>query len=98
MNNVPRDSADIAGQREYLRNELGVKLGELDARQLDLVLQFIAQIVLCHDPDAIRDFLEWRNDPEIGSILQIASSVPPEVREQLLFAAEELYSTEVSRH
>ena len=84
--------------KDRLKDELYIQLAELRERQLSLVLSFITQILKCHDPDAVHDFLEWRSDPNLGSIIQIAASLDGEAREQLLFAAEELYASASPRH
>ena len=84
--------------KDRLKDELYVELADLKERQLTLVLNFIAQILKCHDPDVVHDFLELHGDPTLGSILQIAASLGEEAREQLLFSAEELYATSSPRH
>ncbi len=60
--------------------------------QLALVCEFIEQILACSDPDIVQTFLSWRADPRIDSILDLAASLGDEGRDQLLFAAEDLYS------
>lgn len=68
-------------------------LSNLNEAQIALVEQFVDQIVRCHDPDAIRSFLALREDPRIESILSLVTDLEEEKRDQLLFAAEELYDS-----
>ncbi len=84
--------------REELKDKLFVILAGLDERRLMTVLDFVNEVVTCNDPDVVDEFVEWREDPMIGSILQIAATISRETREQLLFAAEELFSSESVHH
>ena len=68
------------------------RLGGLSDEQLALVNEFIDQVLACEDPDVVRTFLMWRSDPRIDSILDLAATLGDEGRDQLLFAAEDLYS------
>jgi hypothetical protein len=98
MNRFPGHPLRQSTKRDKIRDELCMKLAGLDEPQLELLLEFIEQVVDCHDPDAVGTFLNWREDPTIGSILQIAASISDDLREQLLYSAETLYSTETRRH
>lgn len=98
MKNTPRDPIHVQARREALKDELYISLARMEERQLDLVLRLVKQLVECHDPDVVEEFLNLRDDPMLGSLLQIASSMSCDLREQLLFAAEELYSSETLRH
>lgn len=98
MKNTPHDTVRARRRDKLLKDEIHVKLAGLEERQLEVVLDFVNQVVLCWDPEVIEEFQQWREDPTIGSILQIAASISDEMREQLLFAAEEIYSTETVRH
>ena len=98
MKNTPRDTIHEQLRHKMLKDELSGKLSGLDMRQLEVLLDFVNNVVLCHDPEVVQEFQQWREDPTIGSILQIATSISGEMREQLLFAAEELFSTEAVRH
>lgn len=71
---------------------------QLNARELELVIAFSKQVVALYDPDAIGDFLEWREDPRFASILQIAAALSDEMRDQLLFTAETFYASEAKVH
>ena len=73
---------------EALRHRLRERLATLSAHELAVVLEFTEQIVVNFDPDAVSEFLSWREDPRIESILQIASSLDEAGRDQLLFDAE----------
>ncbi len=84
--------------REELKDKLFVVLAGLDERRLCTVLDFVNEVAICNDPDVVDEFLEWRDDPMIGSILQIAATISRDMREQLLFAAEELFSSESVHH
>lgn len=68
-------------------------LSNLNVAQVELVEQFVEQIIRCYDPDVVRSFLEARNDPRIESILALAADLEDEKRDQLLFAAEDLYDS-----
>lgn len=94
MTNLPRNQTHEADLHEDLRNELVAKLVNMTLPELQVVLAFIEQVVTCHDPDVVADFLHWRNDPRLASILQLAASISDELRDQLLFVAEEYYTSE----
>ncbi len=85
-------------QDESLRAECIAKIKSMNPRELELLLSFADQIVACFDPDAVDDFLSWRTDPTIGSLLQLAAALDEDRREQLLFAAEDYYVTDSTRH
>lgn len=72
-----------------------VKLQTLNKDQLRLLLEFSDQIVAYFDPDAVEEFLRWRSDPKLDTILQLAAALTDDMRDQLLFKAEEYYSEEV---
>ena len=74
------------------------KIKSMNEKELELLLIFADQIMACFDPDAVEDFLHWRNDPKLGSILQLAAALDDETREQLLFQAEDIYMSEATRH
>lgn len=80
------------------RELLAGRLAELSDVQLALVGEFIDQILRCEDPDVVRTFLSWRTDPRIDSILDLAATLGDEARDQLLFAAEDLYSESRPAH
>ncbi len=73
---------------EELRGRLTERLATLSSNELAVVLEFAEQIVVNFDPEAVSQFLSWRDDPRIESILQIASALDEAGREQLLFDAE----------
>jgi hypothetical protein len=98
MNRFPGHPLRQSTKRDKIRDELSTKLAGLDEPQLELLLEFIEQVIDCHDPEAVGTFLDWRKDPLIGSILQLASALSGDQREQLLYAAETLYSTKTRRH
>ncbi len=83
---------------ESLRAECIAKIRSMNAKELELLLSFADQVVACFDPDAVEDFLSWRTDPQIGSLLQLAAALDEERREQLLFAAEDYYVSDSTRH
>lgn len=62
----------------------------LDADLVPLLSVFARQVLACHDPDAVRAFLRWRDDPRLESLLQIAALLDDEALDQLVFAAEDL--------
>jgi hypothetical protein len=71
-----------------LRDQLVQRIQTLSEVELSLAIDFLEQIVARHDPDVVREFLSYRDDPRIESILQIAASLSEPEREQLLFDAE----------
>ena len=73
--------------------ELVALIGVLTTSELALVKKFVSQMALCHDPDIVEEFLQWREDPRIGTILHLASEIGNEQRDQLLFAAEDLFKS-----
>lgn len=82
------------GARDTIESAILSRLAGLDDRRRFILLQFLDQIVSHHDPDVIEDFIAWRSDPMIESLLQLAAAASAEMREQLLFTAEQLYSDE----
>lgn len=68
------------------------KIGRLDPSRQRLAEAFIEQILVCNDPDAVRNFLEWRDDPCIDSLMIVSSALDDESRDQLLFFAEDLFT------
>ena len=66
-------------------------LSSLNDEQVSIVEAFVAQILKCHDPDVVRSFLAWRQDPRVESILSLVTDLDDEQVDQLLFTAEELY-------
>ena len=80
--------------QEVLQARMMVRLQTLNSDQLALILEFTEQIVACFDPDAISDFLHWRSDPKLGTVLQLAAALDDEALDQLLFHAEEYYQEE----
>ena len=66
-------------------------LSSLNDEQVSIVEAFVAQILKCHDPDVVRSFLMWRQDPRVESILSLVADLDDEQVDQLLFTAEELY-------
>lgn len=85
-------------QAESLRAECIAKIRSMNPRELELLISFADQIVSCFDPDAVDDFLSWRTDPKIGSLLQLAAALDEDRREQLLFAAEDYFVSDSTRH
>lgn len=80
------------GTMSAVRQNLAQQLDGLSDLELALVCELIEQIVACSDPDVVQTFLSWRADPRIDSILDLAASLGDDGRDQLLFAAEDLFS------
>jgi len=51
--------------------------------------EFLEELVVCYDPDVVHDFMEWRKDPRLTSLLQLAARLSDDMRDQLLFFASE---------
>lgn len=79
------------------RDRILAQVAELDDRRLALLKRLVDQILVCNDPDIVETFVAWRNDPRIDSILDLASSLDDERLDQLLFAAEDLFSESEGR-
>ena len=67
------------------------RLDHLEEEQLSLLSSFVDQIMKYHDPDVVQAFLNWRDDPRIGSVLDLAADLGDEERDQLLFFTEGLH-------
>lgn len=78
-------------ERTRAVRRLLARLDHLEEDQLRLVDRFVQQILRCHDPEVVKVFLNWRRDPRIGSVLELAADLDDEDRDQLLFFAEALY-------
>ena len=74
--------------QDELRSRMMERIGTLSVPELSLVLEFAEQIVTRFDPETVAEFMSWRMDPRIESILQIAAALDDAGREQLLFDAE----------
>jgi len=77
---------------DNLTRSLSEEIADLDEARLQLVRLFVRQVVACNDPDMVRNFLAWRDDPRLDSLLDLAAELDDERRDQLLFAAEDLYT------
>lgn len=66
----------------------------LNPQELRLVAAFSQQIIVCFDPDAVGEFLAWREDPRLSTVLQLASEMGDDALDQLVFTAEDLYAEE----
>jgi hypothetical protein len=88
LNNERRFSDEDPSGREKVLKALKV----LNDAEFEAVMSFVEQIVVCYDPDAVSDFLRWRSEPRLGTILQLAASLGDEALDQRLFAAEDIYS------
>lgn len=94
MRKVVKDIPWNADAQQRVREELISRINALSLADLEVVLAFTRDVVIQHDPDVVADFREWHADPRIGSILQLAAGLSDELREQLLFVAEDFYASE----
>ena len=94
MSKVLKESTRHTDARQEVHDELISSIDRLSFADLELVLAFTRDVVMLHDPDVVADFLQWRSDPRICSILQLAAGISDEMREQLLFVAEDFYMSE----
>ncbi|MXQ06385.1 hypothetical protein GQ651_00855 [Alphaproteobacteria bacterium GH1-50] len=76
------------GTPDELRARMVERVATLSTPELSLVLEFAEQIVTRFDPETVAEFMAWRSDPRIESILQIAAALDEAGRDQLLFDAE----------
>ncbi len=77
------------------RARMRARLAAMTEHELDLLRVFADQIAACHDPEVVAQFLAWRNDPRIGSLLQIAAALGDDMRDELLFRAEDCLRQEI---
>lgn len=94
MCKVVKDVPWNADARQRVREELISRINGLSLADLEVVLAFTRDVVIQHDPDVVADFREWYTDPRIGSILQLAAGLSDDLRDQLLFVAEDFYASE----
>lgn len=83
---LSRNAIKPHGTQEVLH-----QISYLSEAQLSVVAAFIRQILQCHDTDIVQTFVELQQDPQLGSLLAIASDLEDEERDQLLFIAEEMF-------
>ncbi len=88
---------DLQNDQRLLRAQLAARAGDLSGNEAKVVLKFIDELVNCYDPDVIQDFLEWREDPRLASLLQLAARLSDDMVDQLLFHAEDLFASEQTR-
>lgn len=89
---------DLNEDQNLLRARLGERAKNLSGIQVEVLLKFIDELIMFHDPDVIDDFLQWREDPRLASLLQIGAKLSDDMRDQLLFHAEDLFASEQTRH
>lgn len=53
---------------------------------------FFAEISMTNDSGVLEEFLSWRTEPRVSSLVQLALGVGSDRLDQLLFVAEDLYS------
>ncbi len=97
MSKIIRDTRWNMDAQRHLREELDAQIDTLSLPEIQVLLLFARQVMAYHDPDVVGDFLAWREDPRLGSILQLAAAVSDDLREQLLFVAEDFYASEKSQ-
>ncbi|MDJ0639667.1 MAG: hypothetical protein QNJ20_12575 [Paracoccaceae bacterium] len=88
---------DLNDDQRVLRAHLVERVKSLTASEAKVVLRFIDELVVCYDPDVIHDFLQWREDPRLASLLQLGARLSEDMRDQLLFHAEDLFASEQTR-
>jgi hypothetical protein len=86
-----RFKKDSDATLSLVRARLTQTIATMNDTEIALVLSFADQVVACYDPDAISDFLEFRSDATLASILQLAAALDDEGREQLLYSAEDFF-------
>jgi hypothetical protein len=80
------------------RAQMRARVEAMTQEELALLRLFADQIVACYDPEVVAQFLAWRNDPRIGSLLQIAAALGDDMRDELLFRAEDCLRHEIAGH
>lgn len=70
----------------------------LDDERRALLRRIVDQLLVCNDPDIVESFVAWRTDPRVESLLQLAAKLDDERLDQLLFAAEDLFSESRQRY
>ncbi len=92
-----KTQTDLRDDQRLLRAHLVERAKSLTGSEARIVLKFIDELVVCYDPDIIHDFLQWREDPRLASLLQLAARLSEDMRDQLLFHAEDLFASEQTR-
>ena len=92
-----QEKSDLANDQRLLRDQLADRAKVLTGSEAKMVLKFIDELVVCYDPDVIHDFLQWREDPRLASLLQLGARLSDDMRDQLLFEAEDLFASEQTR-
>ena len=77
------------------RAQMRARVDAMTAEELALLRVFADQIAGCYDPEVVAQFLAWRNDPRIGSLLQISAALGDDMRDELLFRAEDCLRHEI---
>lgn len=89
---------DLDSDQRLLRAQLAERTRHLNGREAKLMLEFLEELLVCYDPDVVHDFMEWRKDPRLTSLLQLAARLSDDMRDQLLFFAEDLFASEQTKH
>lgn len=92
-----QDKYDLAGDPGLLRAHLAKRVKDLSGDEAEVLLKFLDELVVCYDPDVVHDFLQWREDPRLVSLLQLAARLNDDTLDQLLFHAEDLFASEQIR-
>lgn len=80
-------SIEVAKTRE--REELAKLIESLPCASVRMLHAFSKQIAGMHDLAAVEAFLEFRADPVLGSILEMAAKLDADARDQILFSLED---------
>ena len=91
------ESYDLANDVRLMREQLAERARTLNASEVEIMLDFLDEVVVCYDAEVVHDFIQWRKDPRLASIMQLAVSLGDEMRDQLLFQAEDIYVSEQTR-
>lgn len=92
-----KKKGDLDNDQRLLRAQISERVATLTGSEAEVVLKFIDELVLCYDPDVIHDFLQWREDPRLASLLQLGAKLSEDMRDQLLFHAEDLFASEQTK-
>lgn len=93
----PGNIHDLAKNERLIRAHLASRVKSLRGPQAEIVLKFIEEILACFDPEVVDDFMEWREDARLTSLLHLAARLSDDMRDQLLFQAEDLFVSEQTR-
>ena len=78
---------------KLLRKRLRARVNSLNHDEARVSLELLDHLVVSFDPDIVQDFMQWRREPRLTSLLQIAARFDDDTLDQVLFYAEDLFAS-----